>query len=155
MARKKWLILPALLLLIQVIRPDKTNPETAAPLSLTASRPPGHVQQLLQSACFSCHSNQTAWPWYSQVAPFSWVIADDVKRGRRALNFSEWERYDTAEKGHLLKETGEVLEEGEMPPWYYRPLHSESRLSQEQVASLVRWAEKERQKLLTQESGIR
>ncbi|RPJ56219.1 MAG: cytochrome C [Acidobacteria bacterium] len=155
MAKKKWLILPALLLMIQVFRPERSNPEAARELSLAAAHPPAQVQQLFQSACFNCHSNQTVWPWYSEVAPFAWLIADDVKRGRRALNFSQWMSYDLAEKGHLLKETLEVLEEGEMPPWYYRLVHSNARLSPAQVASLTQWAEQERQKVLTQETEVR
>lgn len=149
MAKRKWLILPALLLGIQVFRPDRTNPQTAADLSLlAATQPPAQVHQILKSACFSCHSNQTVWPWYSGVAPFAWLIADDVKRARRQLNFSEWERYDVGERRHLLKEIGEIVEEGDMPPWDYRLVHSEARLSQAEVTSLTKWAREERQRLL-------
>jgi len=149
MARKKWLILPALLLVIQVFRPERTNPKAAGEFSLAnADHPSAQVHSLLKSACFNCHSNQTIWPWYSSVAPFSWLVADDVKRGRRGLNFSEWERYDTGAKAHLLEEMKEILEEGEMPPWSYRLVHSEARLSATEVATLTKWAEQERDKLL-------
>ena len=148
MAKKKWLILPALLLVIQVFRPERTNPKTASELSLAGSDPPpAEVHQLLSSACFGCHSNQTVWPWYSGVAPFSWLVADDVKRARRSLNFSEWQRYDTGDKAHLMKEMRDILVEGDMPPWDYRLVHSEARLSQAQVSVLTKWAEQERQKL--------
>ncbi|MFB3906065.1 MAG: heme-binding domain-containing protein [Acidobacteriota bacterium] len=147
MTKKKWVILPALLLVIQVFRPERANPETASDLALGGSGAPQQVHRILESACFGCHSNQTVWPWYSTVAPVSWLIADDVKRGRRELNFSEWERYDAGEKAHLLKEVGEVVREGEMPPWTYRLLHSEARLSEADVAALAKWAEQQRQKL--------
>ncbi len=149
MAKRKWLILPALLLVIQVFRPERTNPKTPTDLSLAAVNPaPAPVHHLLTSACFSCHSNQTVWPWYSGVAPFSWLIADDVKRGRRNLNFSEWGRYDTGDKAHHLKKMRELLEAGDMPPWDYRLVHSDARLSQAQVSLLTKWAEQERQKLV-------
>lgn len=150
-------MLPAFLLIIQVFRPERTNPQTPAKLSLEgADPPPARVHQLLKSACFSCHSNQTVWPWYSSVAPFSWVIADDVKQARRNLNFSEWERYDPSEKVHQLKEVRDILKEGDMPPWDYRLAHSEARLSDTEVAVLTTWAEQEREKLLEgQKSGIK
>lgn len=153
MAKTKWLILPALLLVIQVFRPDRTNPRTAAELSLIgSSAAPPEVHQILSSACLNCHSNQTVWPWYSHVAPFSWLIADDVKRGRLDLNFSEWNRYEAGEKSHLLEEMAEILREGDMPPWSYRLAHSEARLSESEVATLTRWAEAERRKLSGKQS---
>lgn len=149
MSKKKWLLLPVLLLVIQVIRPARTNPQAPPGLSLAAVDPaPVPVHQLLSSACFSCHSNQTVWPWYSEIAPFSWLIADDVKRARRQLNFSEWGRYDTGEKAHQFKEVRDILKEGDMPPWDYRLVHSEARLSDAQVATLTTWAEQERLKLV-------
>lgn len=149
MAKKKWLMLPAFLLIIQVFRPARTNPESPADVSLGAvTQAPAQVHALLKSACFGCHSNQTAWPWYSNVAPVSWFIADDVTRGRQHLNFSVWERYDHSEKVHQLKEVRDLVKEGDMPPWDYRLVHPEARLSDAQAATLATWAEQERQKLV-------
>jgi hypothetical protein len=149
MSKKKWLLLPAFLLLIQLFRPARTNPQTPPDLSLDAVNPvPAQVHQLLHTACFNCHSNQTVWPWYSKVAPFSWVIADDVKRARRQLNFSEWGGYDTSEKAHDLKKVRDILKEGDMPPWDYRLVHSDARLSDAEITTLRNWAGQERQKLV-------
>ncbi|RPI20096.1 MAG: hypothetical protein EHM61_27750 [Acidobacteria bacterium] len=146
MAKKKWLILPAFLLLIQFFRPSRSNnPDTAANLSLAGSS--ADVHRLLKAACLNCHSNQTNWPWYSAVAPVSWFVADDVNRARREVNFSEWERYKPEEKAHLLREARELIEKREMPPWSYRLMHSEARLSEADIAALVHWTERERQKL--------
>jgi hypothetical protein len=98
-----------------------------------------------------CHSNQTSWPWYSGIAPLSWVIADDVKRARQELNFSEWGKYDPAEKAHLLKEARELIELGHMPPPLYSLFHRDSRLSEAEVRALSEWAERQRQLVLEQQ----
>ena len=84
-------------------------------------------------ACFDCHSNETEWPWYSHVAPVSWLVQHDVDDGRKHLNFSEWDR--PQEDAH---EAAEEAEEGEMPPWFYLPLHAHARLSDPERGALVR-----------------
>jgi hypothetical protein len=91
------------------------------------------TRELARRACFDCHSNETVWPWYSHVAPFSWLVQRDVDGGRAKLNFSEFDRrQDEAD------ETAEVLEEGEMPPWFYLPTHPEARLTEAERATLLR-----------------
>lgn len=82
------------------------------------------TRQLAVVACFDCHSNLTRWPWYTNVAPFSWLVQSDVDEGRSALNFSEWD-----EPQSELDEIVEVILEGEMPPLQYRLMHSDARLS--------------------------
>ena len=72
------------------------------------------TRELAVRACFDCHSNQTVWPWYSHVAPFSWLVQRDVDEGRRELNFSEWDR----PQREARKAAAEVRK-GSMPPWYY------------------------------------
>jgi hypothetical protein len=91
-----------------------------------------HVASLARSACFDCHSNETRWPWYSYVAPMSWLVARDVVEGRQHLNFSE---FDAPQK--RAKDAAEELREGEMPPWFYLPLHAEARLGDSDRAALV------------------
>ncbi|HEU0035934.1 MAG TPA: heme-binding domain-containing protein [Kofleriaceae bacterium] len=78
---------------------------------------------LAERACFDCHSNQTRWPWYSHVAPMSWLVQNHVDEGRAVLNFSEWNRAQ-----HEAGEAGESVREGEMPPRSYVLLHPEARL---------------------------
>ena len=75
-------------------------------------------------ACFDCHSNETHWPWYSNVAPLSWLLQRHVDEGREVLNFSEWQR-TYKEAG----ESAETIDEGEMPLQTYVLLHPEARLS--------------------------
>ena len=88
--------------------------------------------RLARGACMDCHSNQTTWPWYSNVAPMSWLIQGDVDEGRAALNFSEWDR---PQEG--TEELIEVVEEGEMPPLTYTLLHPDARLTDEERATLI------------------
>ena len=91
------------------------------------------MRQLTKDACFDCHSNETTWPWYSNVAPVSWMVQHDVDSGRATLNFSEWNRPQEAELDELV----EVVKGGEMPPWYYRIAHPKSRLSDAEKAALA------------------
>jgi hypothetical protein len=109
-------------LVIQVIPygRDHTNPPTTAEPSWDSPR----TRELAATACFDCHSNQTAWPWYTNVAPFSWLTQRDVNEGRRTLNFSEWDRPQAE-----ADEIPEVIREGSMPPWYFTILHGDARLS--------------------------
>jgi len=88
------------------------------------------TRAIAQKACFDCHSNETVWPWYSNIAPFSWLIQYDVEEGRNNLNFSEWGRWET-------DEIGEVVAEGEMPPTQYILMHPEARLDDAQRQSLI------------------
>jgi mono/diheme cytochrome c family protein len=91
------------------------------------------TRSLAARACFDCHSNLTSWPWYSNVAPNSWLIQRDVDSGRSTLNFSEWDRAQDAGIGDIVEAVGG----GGMPPWYYRLLHPRSRLSKAEKAQLV------------------
>ena len=88
---------------------------------------------LAERACFDCHSNQTEWPWYSNVAPLSWLIQHDVEEGRGKLNFSEWNRPQRE-----VREAGRTVQRGEMPQWYYVILHPSAGFSQTEKETLVR-----------------
>jgi len=91
---------------------------------------------LTARACFDCHSNETVWPWYSHVAPVSWLVQRDVDEGRRKLNFSEWER--SQREAH---ESAKTVRKGEMPPWFYTPTHPEARLTSAEAQALIRGLE--------------
>lgn len=90
------------------------------------------TRELAKRACFNCHRNETAWPWYSRVAPISWLTDRDVKRGRSHLNFSEWN------KSHPLDdEITDQIESDRMPLWFYLPMHPEARLKPDEKAALI------------------
>ena len=113
-AWRRWLVIGvmAILLLIQAAPygRDHINP----PLNAEPAWDNPRTQELTVRACFDCHSNETVWPWYSYIAPISWLIERDVKEGRRELNFSEWNKAQE-EAG----EAANTIRKGSMPPWYY------------------------------------
>ena len=90
------------------------------------------TRELAVPACFDCHSNETAWPWYTSVAPFSWLTQRDVDEGRNTLNFSTWDRPQSE-----LEDIGKVVLEGEMPPWTYTLIHSGAKLSDAEKRALA------------------
>jgi hypothetical protein len=83
-------------------------------------------------ACFDCHSNETVWPWYSNVAPMSWLIQRDVDEGRRKLNYSEWNRGQKE-----ARESAKTVKQGEMPPWFYALPGTSARLTPAEWSTLV------------------
>ncbi len=120
----KWALLAvaAGLVLIQFVPygRDHSNPPVAGEPAWDSVE----TRELARRACFDCHSNETRWPWYSHVAPASWLLQRHVDEGRETLNLSEWTRpQDEAE------DAAEEVLEGEMPPWDYRLLHPEARMS--------------------------
>jgi mono/diheme cytochrome c family protein len=133
-ARPLLLGLAGAFALAQLVPVSRTNP----PVEQEVDAPPG-ARAVLERSCFDCHSHATRWPWYSWVAPVSWLLAHDVSEAREHLNFSTWGRYDAKEREEKLEEIAEVLEEGEMPPWFYLPLHPEARLSEADLAAVRAW----------------
>ncbi len=121
--------------LIQFIPITQSNPAVIKNVDA-----PPHIQTILKRACYDCHSHETVWPWYSNLAPASWLLAWDVHEGREDLNFSMWNQYTGKKKGKMLKEIVEEIEEDEMPPWFYLPLHPEAQLSSHDKQQLREWA---------------
>jgi hypothetical protein len=95
------------------------------------------TKELAKRACFDCHSNETVYPWYSNVAPVSWLVMHDIEEGRGNLNFSEWE---TGSKRalHAADEVGEVISSGQMPMPIYLIQHPEARLTEAEKQELIK-----------------
>ena len=125
----------AVFLAIQFVPVDRSNP----PVTVEVPAQP-EVRAVLRRTCYDCHSHETVWPWYSRVAPVSWLLARDVREGRDELNFSTWDRYAAKEQVKKLKESWEEAAEGEMPPWFYLRVHRDAVLSAEDKAVLRQWA---------------
>jgi mono/diheme cytochrome c family protein len=110
----RWVVLIGVVLLVVIqLLPfgrDHTNPPVRREPPWDAPK----TRELAVRACFDCHSNQTVWPWYSHVAPVSWLVWSDVVRGRKELNFSEWDRPQRE-----ARESSSTVRKGSMPPWYY------------------------------------
>ncbi len=127
---------------IQFIRPDRTNPPIDSEkdiLGVAYLKP--DVRAVLERSCFDCHSNRTRWPWYSQVAPVSWLVSDDVQHGRRHLNFSEWKGYKIGKQLSKLESLISEVDKGEMPPKTYLVMHGNAALSANERDLVSGWAE--------------
>jgi len=121
-------------LAIQLVPVERTN------LPVTAEiQAPSDVSSILRRSCYDCHSNETKWPWYSRVAPVSWLLERDVREGRRELNFSQWRTLAPARKAKKVKESLTEIENGDMPPWYYLPMHPDAKLTGKDKAVLGSW----------------
>jgi mono/diheme cytochrome c family protein len=118
----------ALLLAIQLVPygRDHSNPSGGRKIAWDSPR----TKNLMAGACMDCHSNETKWPWYSNVAPVSWLVQNDVESGREALNLSTGE----ADVDEMIN----AIEEGSMPPWQYKPTHTGAWLSDAEKQDLIR-----------------
>ncbi len=134
--------------LMQLANPPRTNPPVAAGHDLMATNPPPpEIATLLHHACYDCHSDETKWPWYSHIAPVSWLVANDVSRGRERLNFSDWPRALPERAAKRLERMSEEVDYKEMPPAKYTLLHPEARLTAGQREKLIHWAYQEAARL--------
>jgi len=124
-----------ILLLMQVIQVEKTNPIVEKTLEIKA---PENIMKMFKNACYDCHSNETIWPWYSSIAPASWIIKGHVEDGRRSLDFTKWELYNEEEKLKKLKEIYRTVY-ASMPLVNYIKLHKEADLSKEQRELIREW----------------
>ena len=134
---RKWLLrgilaLVVLLVVIQLVPygRDHTNPPVTREVKWDSAR----TRELAVGACYDCHSNLTVWPWYSNVAPVSWLVYADDKSGRQTLNFSEWNLPQDSDASDIVG----VVRDGSMPPIQYKPLHPAGRLSSAEREELAR-----------------
>jgi mono/diheme cytochrome c family protein len=124
--KRAGLTLAALLAFILVIQlvpygRDHTNPPVVQEPKWDAPQ----TRAFAQRSCFDCHSNETVWPWYSNYAPFSWLIAHDAEEGRQRLNFSDWNNVNP----RVLNEIQRVVSNGSMPPIQYTLIHGKAVLT--------------------------
>lgn len=120
---------------IQFVPIARTNPPVESDVPA-----PAELKAVLRRSCYDCHSNETRWPWYARVAPVSFLIASDVKEGRRQVNFSVWNQYSGNRKARKLKGIVEQVEQNKMPQWYYVIMHPEVKLSGSDKEMIIRWA---------------
>jgi hypothetical protein len=145
MLKKIGIAVVVILVLMQFKRIDKTNPEfNEAEDFINITQPPTEIAALIKAACYDCHSHQSKYPWYSNVAPISWLVEDHINEGREHLNFSIWGTYLAKKADHKLGEAAEEVEGGEMPIKPYVAMHSEAKMTAEQKTALVEWFESQR-----------
>jgi hypothetical protein len=136
--------LAALVLLaaIQFIRPARNRGAAAGPQDVAARvAVPADVGRLLVDACYNCHSDRTAYPWYADVQPAGWWLAHHVNEGKAHLNFSRFAAYPPKRAGRKLDGVAELVDKQDMPLVSYTWLHPEARLTAEQRARIVVWAQ--------------
>ena len=132
----KQLLLVMLLIFggLQFVPVERTNPPVES-----VRVGPDPVMNLFRRACFDCHSNETVWPWYGQVAPFSWFLARDVNRGREKLNFSTWNRLGLREQEAVQAEIWKRVKSGDMPPPFYMLGHPDALVTTSDHPMLRKW----------------
>lgn len=133
--KRTLLIFLILFAVMQIIQTEKINEVSEKELEIKANE---NVITILKSACYDCHSNEVKYPWYSNVAPFSWVIDTHIENGRKALNFSIWEKYTAEEKSEHIKDIYRTVY-ASMPLQSYIWLHKEADLTKEQRSIIRDW----------------
>ncbi len=133
---------------LQLFRPDRTNPPIVEAETLEAATAlPADVQAVLSRSCYDCHSHNTLFPWYSNVSPFSWFLADHIEEGRNEINFSVWNTYSEEKKIWKLEEICEQVESKAMPLPSYLWIHRDAVLEEQERKLLCQWTMAERGKL--------
>ncbi|MCF7805892.1 MAG: heme-binding domain-containing protein [Candidatus Marinimicrobia bacterium] len=132
----KWMGIAVIgiLIIIQFFGIDRSNPPVTQEIDA-----PANVKNVLEKSCFDCHSNKTDWPWYSYIAPISWLVGSDVHEAREHMNFTEWDTYTTEERLELIEEIWEEVEEGEMPLGIYEIMHPDAEPTIQDKTALQEW----------------
>lgn len=140
--KKLLLILLGAFIIAQFFEPDKNEGDMASiEAFLTDTNPPEDVKAILKESCYDCHSDVTRYPWYNNITPVNYWLADHVRHGKGHFNVSIWNDYSTKKKDHKLDELVEMVEKKEMPLNSYTWTHSEANLSDSQIQSIVNWAQ--------------
>ena len=132
-------LLVALIVLLVIAQLAPYPPAENPPLGQEVPAPP-EVRTILRVSCYDCHSNETVWPWYSNVIPAKWFVRGHVVEGRGHLNFSTWEQYPPQGAARKLEEVVEMVQEGKMPLPSYLRMHSDAALSPEGQTRIIDWA---------------
>lgn len=127
-------------IVIQFIRPAKNISEGISNNDISKIYAvPADVQAILKTSCYDCHSNNTVYPWYANIQPAAWWLADHVKEGKKELNFSEFASYRIGRQYRKLEEINKEVKENEMPLESYLWIHKDSKLSEQQKLTLANW----------------
>lgn len=119
----------------QLVPVERTNPPVEQDMPA-----PAHVKAILKASCYDCHSNETVWPWYSKVAPVSWLVAADTSEGRDRLNFSTWNHFSAEQRQEIVAQVMKEIRKGQMPPKPYTLIHGDGKITPEKLAILEAWA---------------
>lgn len=149
----KWIFgaLVAAFALLQSTNPARTNPPVKN--NFPVMNAPPQVAAMLRASCYDCHSHETRWPWYSHIAPVSWLVVSDVNDGREHLNLSDWPVDDPARAAKKLENMSEKIGYEEMPLKKYTLIHADARLTDGQRKELTNWLDAEAARLKSPATG--
>jgi hypothetical protein len=135
-----------------VLSPPPKSDNAGGPLLSGATIDP-HVLSIIERSCRDCHSETTHYPWYSYVAPVSWLIQSDVAGGRKHLNLSRWSDYPLLRRERSLSEIANQVKDGGMPLPQYTLIHRNARLSIADSNAIFQWTQTERARLIAESMG--
>ena len=139
--KKIVLLLLVVFVAIQFIQPARNKNGQVLPTDISKVYTlPKQVQSVLKNACYDCHSNNTSYPWYSNIQPGGWWLASHIKEGKSELNFSEFGDYSSRRQRSKLNSIAKTIEDGTMPFPSYTLIHSEARLTKEEKTLIINWA---------------
>ena len=142
------LLIVAAFIVIQFFRIDKTNPPIVEADTIDAAMAvPPDIKLILGRSCNDCHSNNTVYPWYSNIQPAAWFLKDHIDKGRHELNFSEFNTYSAKKKKRKLEEICEMVESAAMPLPSYLWIHRDSGLSDSERKAICDWSKAEAEKI--------
>ena len=143
--KKILLLLLVVFVIAQFFGPEKNQGDLASiDAFLNETNPPEQVKLILKKACFDCHSDFTTYPWYNNITPVNYWLADHVRHGKGDLNFSEWDTYNFKKKDHKMEEIMDLVKSKEMPLDSYTWTHAEARLTDEQITAVIAWTKQVR-----------
>lgn len=139
--KKILLLLLVVFIIAQFFGPEKNEGDLASIDAFIAeTNPPEDVKLILKETCYDCHSDFTRYPWYNNITPVNYWLADHIKHGKKHFNVSKWEGSSIKRKDHKFEELIEMVEEKEMPLNSYTWTHSEAKLTDDQIKAVVDWA---------------
>lgn len=139
--KKILIVLLLVLVIIQFIKPEKNLSAASSPNDIFAHyQTPDSTKQLIKTACYDCHSNNTVYPWYSEVQPVAWWLNNHIKEAKSELNFSEFATFTPKKADHKMEELMDEVKEEEMPLKSYSIIHKNARLTDAQRLTIINWA---------------
>ncbi|MCJ8152240.1 heme-binding domain-containing protein [Chryseobacterium sp. SSA4.19] len=143
--KKVLVILLVIFIIMQFFPIDKTNPVPTPGMDfLRIKDTPSQISTIISNSCYDCHSNETKYPWYSNVAPFSWILKNHIDEGRKEFNFSTFAVYEPKIQAHKLQECIEMIEKKEMPLESYFIGHQDAKLTDQQRKLLTDYFKREK-----------
>lgn len=145
--KKILLVILLVFIAMQFIRPARNNSQIGQADIANQLIVPANVEGILKTSCYDCHSNNTRYPWYANIQPMGWLLAEHIKDGKADLNFNEFDSYSKRRQLSKLKAIGSSVKEGTMPLSSYTLLHQDAKLSKEEKKLVIDWAIKTRDSL--------